>query len=175
MANALQEQLIKMGLATEEQVRPAKKPARPDSAGGGKRGGGKRGGRRGGRSAEARRSLPVEARPDPYVEKARQKALRAEVRALIDEHRQNADDAEIPHHFVKSGRIKRVFLTEVQRQAFARGELVVVAVEGSHHLLGPEAAEKILAVAPRTFVHRHDDSPPAEDEGEHPVPDDLIW
>ena len=38
MANALQEQLIKMGLATEEQVRPAKKPARPDSAGGGKRG-----------------------------------------------------------------------------------------------------------------------------------------
>lgn len=102
------------------------------------------------------------------------KALRRRIQALIERERRNDDGADIPYHFVKGKRIKRIYVTEAQRDALAAGELVIAALEGNHHLLTSAAAGELAALAPQTVIAsgvEDGDGPDAE----HPVPDDLTW
>ena len=101
------------------------------------------------------------------------KALRRRIEALIESERLNDPQADLPYHFVKGKRIKRIYVTEAQRLKLTSGDIVVAALEGNHHLMTASGAQKLLELAPQTVVCGGTDA--SEDEGEHPVPDDITW
>lgn len=184
MGNSLRDELLKAGLVSEERA------ARP------------RPGRGKSRSARKRKSRPRESTADqptapaphvlrenqrrtarfvrdpslggPSVAESARKALRRKIESLIEAERRNDDQADIPYHFVKGRRIKRVYVTEAQRGELTTGGLVIAALEGNHHLMTPPAADRLLALAPQTVICRGADAADGSDE-EHPVPDDITW
>lgn len=199
MGNSLQEELLKAGLVTEEQLREANKPA--PRAGKRKRRRPRGQARGQGRdqkqsvasapvSAPARHELEANKRRtarfagDPMLgarssgDNAR-KELKRRIRELVEGKCLNDAQAEQAYHFVKGKRIKRIFVTEEQRARLMRGELAIVAVEGNHYLLANETVDALLGLAPESFVFRGNDAGASEfsdsESGEHPVPDDLTW
>lgn len=105
------------------------------------------------------------------------KARRRKIQALIESERRNDDRADIAYHFVKGKRIKRIYVTEAQRDALASGGLVIAALEGHHHLLTPAAAGELAELAPQTVITSGVDEGAAEADAEDgpPVPDDISW
>jgi uncharacterized protein YaiL (DUF2058 family) len=101
------------------------------------------------------------------------KALQRKIDALIERERLNDAEGDVPYHFVKGKRIKRIYVTEAQRLQLSSGEIVIAALEGNHHLLSKAAAEALLALTPQTVVCGGLEA--SGDGEEHPVPDDITW
>ncbi len=186
MGNSLRDELLKVGLVSEER------PEKPRRARRGKK-----------RPAKKREPAPAQAPGDDSGAAARhvlrenqrrtarfvrdsslggvsvaenaKRALRRKIQALIQDERRNHDQAEIPYHFIKGKRIKRVYVTEPQRDELTDGKLVIAALDGDHHLLTPEAGERLLALAPQTVICSGAEAHPDSADDEHPVPDDITW
>ncbi|WP_197019101.1 DUF2058 family protein [Thioalkalivibrio sp. HK1] len=105
----------------------------------------------------------------------------AEIRRILDEQAEKIDaKAEtIPFHFIRHERIKRIHLSQEQRERLLRGELVVVGFRRLNHLVPRAAGERILSLRPEVSVFIVDGSEdaPASDDGyeSFKVPEDLIW
>lgn len=199
MGNSLRDELLKAGLVSEEQARNASRKARSGKARHDARGA-KRSkparGQSGKRAAEAE-SGPAPARSQHGLRENRRraeriardaslaasagvpnaaKARRERVEKLLSEHALKADRQDIPYHFVRGKRIKRIYVSAEQRKQLLDGDIVVVAVEGSHYLLATTAAQQLLELAPNAFVASVSANlTPDDDEGEFPVPDDISW
>lgn len=184
MGNSLREELLKAGLVSEERLRKprAQKPTRA-------------------KPAKKSKKSPTPALTEESNSTARhvlrenqrrtarfirdttlgggsaadnaKKALRRKIQALIEGERLNDEQADVPYHFVKGKRIKRIYVTEPQRLQLSSGEIVIAALEGHHHILTTAAAEELLALAPQTVVCGSAET--SEDGEGHPVPDDIIW
>lgn len=192
MGNSLRDELLKVGLVSEERPEKPRRPRRGKTAQGKKR----------------KKSPPPPANAQtnaasPHVLRENQrrtarfvrdatlgggsvaenakKALRRKIEDLLKSDRLNDAQAAIAYHFVKGKRIKRVYVTEDQRAGLTSGAIVVAALEGNHHLLTLSAAEQLLTLAPHTVVcggaeEAADRDPSYEVDGdEHPVPDDISW
>lgn len=107
------------------------------------------------------------------VAESARKALRRKIETLIETERLNQSQADLPYHFVKGKRIKRIYVTEEQRLKLTSGELVIAALDGDHHLMTSAGAQKLVALAPHTVVCSGAET--GDDGGEHPVPDDITW
>ena len=193
MRNSLQDQLLKSGLVTEEQLeesraprrksrrrarknsppvkpaRPEREPARPVAK--------LRSDQQ--RSAHILRDSRLGGQtPEQRARKQRQRdALR-----LAEKHKVNDDKAEVVHHFVRGRRVKRIYLTPEQRDQLLRGELAIAGIEGSHYLVPASIVDQLLELVPETFIHRDTQEPSTEadpetgdDYADYPVPDDLHW
>ena len=186
MGNSLRDELLKVGLVSEER------PEKPRRARRGKK-----------RPAKKRERTPAQVPEDQSTAAARhvlrenqrrtarfvrdttlggasvaesaKKALRRKIEALIQDERRNHDKAEIPYNFIKGKRVKRVYVTEPQRGELTDGKLVIAALDGNHHLLTPEAGQRLLALAPQTVLCSGAEADPDTVDDEHPVPDDITW
>ncbi len=185
MGNSLRDELLKVGLVNEEQL---KRPRRQSS--------------NGAKSAKRRRRTSAAAPADQsdtrvarHVLRENQrrtarfirdttlgggsaadnakKVLRRKIQELIETQRLNATQADVAYHFVKGKRIKRIYVTEEQRARLSSGEIVIAALDGNHHLMIRSAAEALAALAPQTVLCGCAES--HEDGEEHPVPDDITW
>ena len=187
MGNSLRDELLKVGLVSEERLKkksPRPKRARAKAA---KKGGGpattapaaieKT-------DASARHVLREnQRRTARFVRDATlgggtvaenaKRALRQRIQDLIERERVNDAQADVAYHFVKGKRIKRIYVTADQRVQLSSGEIVIAALEGNHHLLSPSAVEALLAMAPQTVVCAGAETD--QDSEEHPVPDDVTW
>lgn len=180
MANSFQEQLLKAGLVTQEQIEKANQPKpKPVEKIPNKN-----------RNTAKSRPNPVprpQANPQPvkaakppkpqsdleqfYKERAqlernereeterlareraaRKKQTREQVHALIQGHVQNVDDAEIRYNFVVGDNIKYVYVTEAQQQALADGTLAITFLEGKRCLISAEIAAQLLTLDPGKLV-----------------------
>ena len=180
MGNSLQEQLLKAGLVSEQQLERANKPARPPRAKGQgkrrKRAMGPKGSIKGNNGKPAQPAAP----PGPTLEE-----LNAKIRGLLDTHRQNAEDAEVPYNFARENRIKKLYVTEEQREKLLAGELAIAGYRRVHHIIPTGIADEIQGIREEIFVHRASDgvvppnseASPGDEEanGEHDIPDDLVW
>ena len=193
MKNALQEQLLKAGLATEEQLRQARRGKRRPPAQKAKRKGrgapprarGERPPRDDGApdlaaAWAARRKLEAEERRQAKEAAARRKANRRKVRELIQSHALNDPAADLPYQFQVGATIKRLYVTAEQRRQLLAGELAITFLDGRRCLIPAAVAEHIRALDPDKIVIRHEpapEPPPAEDDpyAGYEVPDDLIW
>src|SRR5690606_38601850 len=94
------------------------------------------------------------------------------IKALIKEHAVRDEKAEIKRNFLYKGRIRSVLTTPEQLKAINEGALAVVYLSGNHHLMPVEIVAQVKEFAPDNIP----DLAGAQDadEGEHPVPDDLI-
>lgn len=182
--NALQEQLLKAGLAKKskaaEAAREQEKARRgeaPSAAAGIQR------------EAERAREEKVErdrALAAGRNAEARAKALRAQARQIVLDKRVPGAGA-IDYRFTVDAVIRSVRVDELQRRQLANGQLVIARLDEGFVLLPRPAGEKLRERAPDWIVldnRQADDTAPsaanAEDEDEayyaqFTVPDDLIW
>ncbi len=175
--NPLQEQLLKAGLVDEKRLRKAKKaqhkrikqqgdgPARDAPA------------------QAARRAMADKVQRDRELnrrtkEQAERKAIEAQIRQLIHQHRLAHGRDELGYHFEDRKRIRTVYVSEAIHRRLADGQLAIVRFAGRYEIVPAAVADKIRARDERCVILRHDPERPAEGDdpyAEHPVPDDLMW
>ena len=93
--------------------------------------------------------------------------------ALVKEHAIRDPNAENKRNFIFKGRIRSVLATPEQINEINAGQLGVVYLSGNYHLLPIDRIEEIRQFAPDHVPDLQ--GADQEDEGDHPVPDDLIW
>lgn len=192
MAGTLKDQLLKAGLATPEQARKVERQARAE----------KQTRRKKGKSSPPQPSAAEEARQRAQAvnqekaerdraqmraiaDKAKAKALRAEIKQIIQQNDQRVkamSDDDVAYNFVHGKRVKRIYVPPAQREQISRGTLVIVNNDGIYHLLPKKAAEKVRARDPKRIIVAHGDAdgePEAGSDDEYyarfKVPDDLDW
>ena len=112
------------------------------------------------------------ARKKKLAEDRQRRQLNNEIRKIVKAHRLNRDEAEIGRNFMFRGRIRKIRVTPEQLKALNASELGIAYLSGGYHLLAKEHAE---AVRQLSGEHVADLSTEAGDDGDHPVPDDIIW
>ena len=196
MARSLRDELLKAGLVTSEQAlraergsRPPSKSARSKAAGNAKSKARTRATRQSSRReprdssrqrppAWARAPAPVEP-PSPGPEE-RVKQLNVEIRRILDTEAEKAEaETDIPFHFARGERLKRLYVSEDQRRRLADGELAIVGFRGRHHLVPRPAGERVRELRPEVFVFiaaGEGDAGAVEEGYEgYEVPDGLVW
>ncbi|MFP4146462.1 MAG: DUF2058 family protein [Halorhodospira sp.] len=137
MTNALQEQLLKAGLADEKALRK-QQPGRGREHG---RGQGKAKGRRqSGRRADAR-SQPLEA----YIP----------LPDLIRHYALPRWGGDTPYHFTQGERIRWVWVTRQQQRQLADGDAGIVAIESGFEVVPRVVAEQAQERAPEAVQVLH--------------------
>jgi len=112
------------------------------------------------------------ARRQKQEEDRRRRQLNKEIGVIVKAHRLNDANAELSRNFMYKGRIRKIHLTAEQLRSVNQGELGVVYMSGGYHLL---AREQLDAVRALSAEHVPDLTGTSDQDGEHPVPDDLIW
>jgi len=169
--NALQEQLLKAGLANEKQLHKAHKKNKSRRTGKPKQ-------RDDLAAAYAARN---KAERKEQQEKARLAALKKanqnKIIQLIKNNTLNDDKAGLGYQFTAGTNIKKIYVTETQRKALIEGKLAITFLKGRRCLIAKEIAEQIQLLDPKkmlilnTAEEKDQDDPYADKE----VPDDLSW
>ena len=179
MSSSLQEQLLKSGLVDARQAKKVQAEARTRR----KKSKGKGPAPDAGAADAGRRAREDKLARDRELNqrqqaKAARRALVAEVRQLVEQHRLGRDGAEISFHFQDGDTIRKIYVTEAMRRELAEDRLAIVRFGGRYELVPPEVADKIRArdaafVVTRTVAEGKstDDDYYARFE----VPDDLMW
>lgn len=180
--NALQEQLLKAGLAKKSKAAEA---AREQEKA--RRGEAPSAAAEIQREAERAREEKVERDRALAAERnaeARAKALRAQARQIIQD-KQVPRAGESEYRFPVDGAIRTLRVDELQRRQLANGQLVIARLDEGFVLLPRAAGEKLRERAPDWIVldnrQAGDPAPSAgnaEDEAyyaQFTVPDDLVW
>ncbi len=114
------------------------------------------------------------------AEQAEKKAIAAQIKQLIEEHKQAQDpDSELTYHFTDGNVVKKLYVNAAMRDNLVRGRLAIVKFGKRYEVVSCEAAEKIrlrnanavlvLNQAPATET-------PADDPyAAYQIPDDLLW
>jgi uncharacterized protein YaiL (DUF2058 family) len=209
MSSSLRDQLIKSGLVSVDRARKVERQARAEKhadrraktqaepggtgAAGAQTGTGPDAPTSAAAIARARAvELNIEkARRDRALqeeikEKAAAKALRAELKQLIQQHDQRArtsSDDDVPYNFVHGKKVKRIYISRAQQAQLSSGSLVVVNDDGRYHLVSKEVAERVRARDPKRIIAAHgaaseqapEPGSDAEFYARFQVPDDLDW
>lgn len=180
MRNALQDQLLKAGLAKKSKVdQIAREQARQRQAAKGGTGADED-------AVDAERLRRDKAERDRALQAernalAKQQELRAQARQIIE---QNALPAEgdSDYRFTDGNAIRSVLVTPTTRAQLARGAVVIVRRDTGYALLPRAAADKLRDRDPTLVVVDHagkHDTPSTDDSDPYysrfVVPDDLVW
>ena len=183
--SSLQEQLLKAGLVDEKKLARAEqeKNKRANAA---RKKHGKKKARPGPAGKPAQNQ---KAQRDRELNQKRQQELQrkeraAQARQMIDDNKQDRSKGEIPYGFTYGKKIKKIYVTEAQRDQLVAGALGIVTLvinhEGRRFELVPRAvAEKIRERDAEFFVDLGEPANTQPDENDpyadYQVPDDLIW
>jgi uncharacterized protein YaiL (DUF2058 family) len=113
------------------------------------------------------------------AQEAEKKAIAAQVKQLIEEHKQAQDPDGLAYHFTDGNVVKKLYVSEAMRNNLIRGRLAIVKFEKTYHVVSSEAAEKIrlrdpgcvLVLNKATANEVTADDPYAD----YQIPDDLMW
>jgi uncharacterized protein len=113
------------------------------------------------------------------VEKADEKARRAQIRELVDKHRLPRVESDESYNFVAGKKIKRMPVDAALRAKLISGAVVIVNCEGRYEIVPAAIAERIRQRDPKVLISAQPaDAPKADDNDpykDYVVPDDLIW
>ena len=179
MANSLQQQLMKAGLADKKKARRANQQKREDANKA------KRGEIELDDPAErARRQRAEQAEQDREREAVRKaerekKEIAAQIRQMIEQSRLDRQHGDVPFQFVQDKKVKKAYVTSKQQNQLERGQIAIVAQGDSFELVPTVVAEKlrqrdpaaVLCLAERN-TNEVDEEDPYKD---FPIPDDLMW
>lgn len=180
MSNPFQEQLLKAGIVTKQQVQKAKndnykkkkqqhskKDIALDEA-----------------KLKVQQAKKEKAELDRELnkkkeEQARKKAISAEINQLISENRiERTDDCEIAYSFEHTGKVKRIYLNNEMKRQVVQGKLGIAHIEGRYELVPKAVAEKVQQRNEKRIV-LFDDKEQVNDEADsyadYKIPDDLTW
>jgi len=175
MSNSIKDQLMALGLAKQADkpkrrkpvgkrpVRTARAPCEPslDQAY---------------RLREKQEKQAVEAKKEEKrLRDLKNQRINKEIQALVDAHKRNDPKAEIKRNFMYKGRIRSVLVTAEQLKSLNAAKLGVVFLRGGYYLVSPEHAEAARTISPDHVPDLGGAEPDDDGDGEHKVPDDLIW
>ena len=182
--SSLQEQLLKAGLVDEKKLARAEqeKNRRASSAR-------KQRGKKGAQPNPARpQAQNKKAQRDRELnqkrqQEARRKEREAQAKQLIDNNKQDRSQGELPYSFVYRSKVKKIYVTEAQRDRLVAGQLAIVTLvtnEGRRFELVPGAVAEKIRERDETLVvdlGEPGKAAPGEDDpyADYQVPDDLIW
>ena len=176
MADSLQDQLRSLGLAKNKaKKRPGKntaKPRRPSASPGGGKGGEVSLDQAYALRRREEQKQADRARKKKQAEDRQRREINRAIKAIVGAHRKNSEKADIARNFMFRNRIRKVYVTREQQGALGEGALGIVYLSGGYHLLEAEHLEAVRIISAEHVVDLPDD---AEDEDDHPVPDDLVW
>lgn len=181
----LKDQLLKAGLVNEKQVKKAQQEKRKETLQ-------KTAPQKTAEAEEEQRrrqlALAEKAEKDRLLnlqrkEEAERKALIAQVRQMIEAHRQPKEGGDIAYNFADAGVIKKLYVSDPVRGRIAKGQLAIVKLDQNYELVPGEIAEKIRQRdAASVIVHNAPqpttDTATAENDdpyAAYQVPDDLMW
>jgi uncharacterized protein YaiL (DUF2058 family) len=176
MADSLQDQLRALGLAKNKpKKRPNEKTAKKRKRSAPSKG--QKGGEVSLDQAYALRRREEQkqadrARRKKQAEDRQRREINRAIKAIVSAHRKNSEKADIARHFMFRDRIRKVYVTREQQKALGAGALGIVYLSGGYHLLEAEQLEAVRKISVEHVVELPD---AAEDEDDHPVPDDLVW
>ncbi len=201
MPGSLKDQLLKAGLVTPDRARKIEREARAEKNAK-RHGKGKAKGEDKPPEPSALTEAQLRARElnrekaerdraqmRAIADKAKEKALRAEIKQIIlqnDQRVKTQSDDDVAYNFVHGKRVKRIYVPPAQRDQISSGKLVIVNNDGHYHLLPKKAAEKVRKRDPKRIIVEHDGAKPASGSEPEPgsdddyyakfqVPDDLDW
>lgn len=181
MRNTLQDQLLKAGLVDEKSIKQAKKEQHASQQKVAKN---KRHVEADEVKLAAQKALADKAEHDRLLnqqrnEQATQCAIAAQIRQLIEGHRQSRGDGNVAYNFSDNKVIKKIMVSQKIIDQIQFGHLAVVRLDGKYELIPVRAAEKIrerdascvIVCNPQQSGASVDDDPYADFR----IPDDLMW
>lgn len=183
MANAFQEQFLKLGLVDEKKisktkhekhkqdnkVRHGNKPADDSS-------------KRQVQQAQAQKAERDRLLNEQRKADADKKAANAQIKQLVADHRQPKEQGEggVPYNFTDGSRIRRIYIAAPLREQITRGVMAIVKSGGQYEVVPSEIAEKIRQRNERLVIQLNAGSTQGSEAVDDPyakyqVPDDLIW
>lgn len=182
MGNALRDQLLKVGLVNEKQLKQAAKDKRKED----QRIQGQ--GRTAELEEEQRRKRQEQADKIERDRKlnqqrqrqAEQKALAAQVRQIVEQNRQPKGDSDTPYNFVDGAKVKRLYISDEAREKLSQGLWAVVRMDRQYELVTREIALKVRERDAASVVVLNEPSQAPEANSDDPyaqyrIPDDLMW
>lgn len=195
MADSLRDQLIKAGLATQEQADRLDQPKHRKPREGKAQANSKRQKARRSRSHRDDHKSGATI-PSAEMQKKSQNApasagsalpekrrIKAKIKAMIEAASVKDFAGELSFNFVVGERIRQIFVTESARKSIVSGELAITRLNRETHLIPPEVASRVKALNPDWLIvlngEASGDSEPATDPenpyDQYTVPDDLHW
>ncbi len=114
-------------------------------------------------------------------EVAHRKAINAQIKQLIENHRQPRDRGDVAFNFTDGSKIKKIYINAKQQNQLSNGMLSIVKQADQYELIPSPIANKIAQRdASRIIDCREKDATPmtAEEEEwykDYEIPDDLMW
>ncbi len=161
MSKSLQDQLRELGLAKDRQARPAKRkgknvgrgkphqkaPGKPAAAEAAKSGGEPSLAEAFRLREEAEQAEVLESKRRKQEEDRRRRELNLAIKAIVEPNRLNDPAAEESRYFMYKGKIRKVYVTPTQLEALNAGDLGLVYLAGSYHVLAPEHVEAVRQIS----------------------------
>ncbi len=177
MGKSLQDQLLKIGMASEIQAKKAKAEKRKQKKQQNKT------------TAVDQDKLALQQAALAKVERDRElnrkkmqeaerKAVAAQIKQLIEANKRLQGNEDIPYHFIEDNKVKTIYVDEEIRKQLAKGNLAIVKYDQAYQVVNIETAEKIrLRDDKIVFLQNKAESHVAEDDryADYEIPDDLIW
>ena len=177
MASLLQQQLLKAGVVTKQQVKKAQSSKKKNK--------GMKNQKPVNEAAlKAQQTAKEKAERDRVLnqkkeEQARQKAISAEIDQLVKSNLiKRGEDCDIRYHFEHRNKVNQIYVDTAMRKKIIAGQLGIARIEGRYELVPRDVAEKIQQRNEKRIVlfeaetEQKDENDPY---AEFPIPDDLIW
>ena len=181
MSNPFQDQLLKAGLVTKQQVLDAKRDKNKHN---------KQQRAPKGTVAITETALKAQQIAEQKADQARElnkikqeqvrgKAIAAEIIQLINSHHIKRDaSCDIAYNFEHDKKIKSIYVNAEMRKQIIQGKLGIICLDGKIELVQKSIAEKIMQRNANYIVlfAESQQAPDANDPyANYPIPDDLMW
>jgi len=179
MGNAFQDQLLKAGLVTKQQVKKAQSTTHKK-----KKQRSKKDKNVDENKLKAQQAIKEKADHDKELnkrkeEQVKQKAISAEIDQLITKNCiKRSDECEIVYNFEHRKKVNRIYVNDDLRKQIIDGKLGIARIEGRYELVPKIIAEKIQQRnEKRIILFEHEEQVIDENDpyAEFQVPDDLTW
>ncbi|HED16646.1 MAG TPA: DUF2058 domain-containing protein [Gammaproteobacteria bacterium] len=181
MNNPFQEQLLKAGLVTKQQVHKAKKDKHKKNK---QNRSSKNSYSVGETALKAQQTTNEKAERDRELnrdrhEQAQKKAISAEISQLITNNSiDRTDDCDIAYNFQHNGKVKRIYINNNLKHQLILGKCGIARIDGRYELVPKSIAEKIQKRNGNRVI-LFDDKEHKIDENDsyagYQIPDDLTW
>ena len=180
MNNPFQEQFLKAGIASKQQVHNAKKHKKTQA-----------------KQQRSNKKLAPDANAIKAQQKAKEKADRdrelnqkkqlqaknkaisIEIDQLIKDNKVNRDkDCELTHNFEHRNKINKLFVNADIKKQLVSGKLGIARIEGRYEVIPQETAEKINQRNEKRVIllDAVTESETVDSEySDYEIPDDLMW
>ncbi|MCW8956156.1 MAG: DUF2058 domain-containing protein [Gammaproteobacteria bacterium] len=180
MNNPFQEQLLKAGLATKQQVQKAKQEKSKNK----KQQRNKKEIVIDEVKLKAQQVAEEKASRDRDLNRkkqddSRKKAISAEIDQLINNnHLERGDDCQIVYNFEHMNKVKRIYVNEQMKKQIIQGKLGIARIEGRYELVPTFIAEKIQQRNEKRIILFDEEQSVADENdpyADYQIPDDLMW